>query len=134
MSKCVRLCSMVPLFLLLGLVPLALAGGHNYGQALTKSILFFEAQRSGFLPSTQRVQWRGHSGLNDGKANGVISSLLLYTPFSSKHFSVFQMLHWGWRDLNLKCPRLNEVFYYCDKLYSQWEINVLILFQFFGAF
>ncbi|KAM7491481.1 hypothetical protein LguiA_034402 [Lonicera macranthoides] len=71
MSKCVRLCSMVPLFLLLGLVPLAFAGGHNYGQALTKSILFFEAQRSGFLPSTQRVQWRGHSGLNDGKANGV---------------------------------------------------------------
>lgn len=88
MSKCVRLCSMVPLFLLLGLVPLAFAGGHNYGQALTKSILFFEAQRSGFLPSTQRVQWRGHSGLNDGKANGVISSISLYTLFSLEHFPV----------------------------------------------
>ncbi|KAL7165534.1 hypothetical protein ACSBR2_041255 [Camellia fascicularis] len=70
MQRFVRLCSMAPLFLLLGLLPLALAS-HDYGQALTKSILFFEAQRSGYLPSTQRVQWRGHSGLNDGKASGV---------------------------------------------------------------
>ncbi|GFZ16400.1 glycosyl hydrolase 9C3 [Actinidia rufa] len=61
---------MAPLFVLLGVLPLAFAG-HDYGQALSKSILFFEAQRSGYLPSTQRVQWRGHSGLNDGKANGV---------------------------------------------------------------
>ncbi|KAK4490793.1 hypothetical protein RD792_001506 [Penstemon davidsonii] len=45
--------------------------GHDYGQALTKSILFFEAQRSGYLPSNQRVKWRGHSGLNDGKISGV---------------------------------------------------------------
>ncbi|CAL5426252.1 unnamed protein product [Camellia sinensis] len=44
----VRLCSMAPLFLLLGLLPLALAG-HDYGQALTKSILFFDAQRFGYL-------------------------------------------------------------------------------------
>ncbi|KAK6129947.1 hypothetical protein DH2020_036341 [Rehmannia glutinosa] len=45
--------------------------GHDYGQALTKSILFFEAQRSGYLPSNQRVQWRGNSGLSDGKISGV---------------------------------------------------------------
>ncbi|XP_028106269.1 endoglucanase 6-like isoform X2 [Camellia sinensis] len=70
MQRFVRLCSMAPLFLFLGLLPLALAG-HDHGQALTKSILFFEAQRSGYLSSTQRVQWRGHSGLNDSKANGV---------------------------------------------------------------
>ncbi|PSR91439.1 Endoglucanase [Actinidia chinensis var. chinensis] len=70
MQRFVKLCSMAPLFVLLGVLPLAFAG-HDYGQALSKSILFFEAQRSGYLPSTQRVQWRGHSGLNDGKANGV---------------------------------------------------------------
>ncbi|XP_051151225.1 endoglucanase 6-like [Andrographis paniculata] len=63
--------SMAPLFFLLGvLVPLALAG-HDYGQALSKSILFFEAQRSGYLPGNQRVRWRGNSGLNDGKVSGV---------------------------------------------------------------
>ncbi|KAF8380073.1 hypothetical protein HHK36_027543 [Tetracentron sinense] len=51
-------------------LPFAIAG-HDYGQALSNSILFFEAQRSGYLPSNQRVKWRGDSGLNDGKANGV---------------------------------------------------------------
>ncbi|XP_011101037.1 endoglucanase 6 [Sesamum indicum] len=73
MEKFVGLCfSMAPLFLLLGFVaPIALAGGHDYGQALSKSILFFEAQRSGYLPRNQRVQWRGNSGLSDGKISGV---------------------------------------------------------------
>ncbi|KAF3448696.1 hypothetical protein FNV43_RR09409 [Rhamnella rubrinervis] len=69
MEKFVRLISMVPLFILLCL-PSALAG-HDYGQALSKSILFFEAQRSGYLPHNQRVTWRSNSGLQDGKASGV---------------------------------------------------------------
>ncbi|XP_065017864.1 endoglucanase 6-like [Musa acuminata AAA Group] len=56
---------------LLGMaMPLASAE-HDYGKALSKSILFFEAQRSGYLPSNQRVKWRANSGLLDGKANGV---------------------------------------------------------------
>lgn len=38
----------------------------NYGEALQKSILFYEAQRSGRLPSTNRLSWRGDSALNDG--------------------------------------------------------------------
>ncbi|KAL1569175.1 Endoglucanase, variant 2 [Salvia divinorum] len=49
----------------------AVLAGHDYGEALRKSILFFEAQRSGYLPSNQRVQWRGDSGLSDGKISGV---------------------------------------------------------------
>ncbi|XP_020096917.1 endoglucanase 19-like [Ananas comosus] len=52
-------------------VPLGAYGGHDYGKALSKSILYFEAQRSGYLPSNQRVTWRANSGLLDGKANGV---------------------------------------------------------------
>ncbi|PIA44324.1 hypothetical protein AQUCO_01700132v1 [Aquilegia coerulea] len=39
---------------------------HNYKDALTKSILFFEGQRSGKLPSNQRMTWRKDSGLSDG--------------------------------------------------------------------
>ncbi|XP_051137167.1 endoglucanase 6-like isoform X2 [Andrographis paniculata] len=63
--------SIATLLLAVGIVlPTALAG-HDYGQALSKSILFFEAQRSGYLPSNQRVQWRGNSGLSDGKVSGV---------------------------------------------------------------
>lgn len=45
--------------------------GHDYAKALSKSILFFEAQRSGHLPSNQRINWRGNSGLLDGKVNGI---------------------------------------------------------------
>lgn len=40
--------------------------GFNYGDALDKSLMFFEAQRSGKLPLQQRVKWRGDSGLQDG--------------------------------------------------------------------
>ncbi|XP_074278995.1 endoglucanase 17-like [Silene latifolia] len=39
---------------------------HNYRDALTKSILFFEGQRSGKLPPNQRMTWRKDSGLSDG--------------------------------------------------------------------
>ncbi|KAM7275123.1 hypothetical protein ACFE04_016989 [Oxalis oulophora] len=39
---------------------------HNYKEALTKSILFFEGQRSGKLPSSQRMTWRKDSALSDG--------------------------------------------------------------------
>ncbi|KAL3641505.1 hypothetical protein CASFOL_016473 [Castilleja foliolosa] len=41
---------------------------HNYQEALSKSILFFEGQRSGKLPPTQRMSWRGDSALYDGKS------------------------------------------------------------------
>jgi len=38
----------------------------NYGEALQKSLFFYEAQRSGDLPATNRVNWRGDSGMLDG--------------------------------------------------------------------
>lgn len=44
---------------------------HDYGDALTKSILFFEGQRSGKLPSSQRMTWRMDSALRDGFEIGV---------------------------------------------------------------
>ncbi|KAL6349011.1 hypothetical protein AAG906_033667 [Vitis piasezkii] len=45
--------------------------GHDYGEALGKAILFFEGQRSGKLPSSQRVKWRGDSALSDGMPENV---------------------------------------------------------------
>ncbi|KAJ8555931.1 hypothetical protein K7X08_013427 [Anisodus acutangulus] len=39
---------------------------QDYSDALKKSILFFEGQRSGKLPANQRLTWRGDSGLSDG--------------------------------------------------------------------
>ncbi|RWW79356.1 hypothetical protein BHE74_00012366 [Ensete ventricosum] len=56
-------------FLLAVLRPSAAA--HDYADALHKSILFFEGQRSGKLPHDQRLNWRRDSGLHDGAADGV---------------------------------------------------------------
>lgn len=47
------------------------AGAPDYVDALTKSLLYFEAQRSGRLPYNQRATWRDHSGLTDGLEQGV---------------------------------------------------------------
>jgi endoglucanase len=46
-------------------------GPYNYGEALQKSVLFYELQRSGDLPEKVRCNWRGDSGLNDGKDAGL---------------------------------------------------------------
>lgn len=46
---------------------------HDYGEALSKSILFFEGQRSGKLPPTQRLTWRKDSALSDGFHSSTIS-------------------------------------------------------------
>ncbi|KVI06694.1 Glycoside hydrolase, family 9 [Cynara cardunculus var. scolymus] len=39
---------------------------QNYKDALAKSILFFQGQRSGRLPTSQKLSWRSISGLSDG--------------------------------------------------------------------
>lgn len=41
-------------------------GAFNYSEALKDSFLFYEAQRSGKLPATNRISWRGDSALKDG--------------------------------------------------------------------
>lgn len=49
----------------------AVNGHFDYKHALKKSILFLEAQRSGKLPSNNRIPWRGDSALDDGKEANV---------------------------------------------------------------
>ncbi|GJN39843.1 hypothetical protein PR202_gb28991 [Eleusine coracana subsp. coracana] len=53
------------LSLLVLMVP-SLTAAFNYADALAKSIIFFEGQRSGKLPPGNRMPWRGDSGLRDG--------------------------------------------------------------------
>jgi len=45
-------------------------GRYDYSKVLHDSILFYEAQRSGKLPSTNRIPWRGDSALGDKGDNG----------------------------------------------------------------
>jgi hypothetical protein len=68
-------------------VPGASAVVFDYGDALQKSFLFLEAQRSGTLPAHQRVTWRSNSGLNDGRSAGVMRR-----PSSSLRFCLFVSL------------------------------------------
>lgn len=67
--------------ILLGLLSIVCvnATNINYKDALTKSLIFLEAQRSGKLPSNNRVKWRGDSALDDGKLANV--SFVLYFNF-----------------------------------------------------
>lgn len=39
---------------------------YDYNEVLCMSILFYEAQESGKLPSNNRIPWRGDSALKDG--------------------------------------------------------------------
>ncbi|EEF51539.1 endoglucanase 8 [Ricinus communis] len=61
------------MLLLLGLIVMNFlsVASQDYGEALSKCILFFEGQRSGKLPSTQRMNWREDSALQDGSDIGV---------------------------------------------------------------
>lgn len=43
---------------------------YNYDEVLRKSILFYEAQRSGVLPPSNRISWRGNSAQEDRGENG----------------------------------------------------------------
>ncbi|XP_048731235.2 endoglucanase E-4-like [Ostrea edulis] len=43
---------------------------YNYNEVLMKSIMFYEAQRSGKLPADNRITWRGDSSLLDQGDNG----------------------------------------------------------------
>jgi endoglucanase len=51
--------------LVLSLSLLTVDGAKNYGDALGKSIMFYDAQRSGKLPTFNTIPWRGDSALND---------------------------------------------------------------------
>lgn len=44
---------------------------YNYGEVLGLSIRFYEANRSGKLPSNNRIPWRGDAFLDDGQREGI---------------------------------------------------------------
>jgi len=80
--------------------PAAAAPAFNYGEALQKSIWFYDAQRSGALGTSNQVSWRGDSGMNDGRDVGLDLTGGFYDagdhvkfglPFSAS----MTMLAWG---------------------------------------
>jgi endoglucanase len=47
------------------------AQGFNYAEVMQKSLFFYEAQRSGALPSDNEITWRADSALRDGVDAGL---------------------------------------------------------------
>ncbi len=58
-------------FLLLLLASMFSFAQINYGEALQKSLLFYETQQSGNLPDWNRISWRSDAGVNDGADVGL---------------------------------------------------------------
>ena len=72
----------------------------NYGEALQKSIYFYEAQQSGNLPAWNRVPWRADSTVNDGADVGLDLSGGWYdagdhVKFGLPMASAATLLAWG---------------------------------------
>ncbi len=88
----------------------------NYGEVLQKSFLFYEAQRSGALPSDNRITWRGNSALDDGQSVGVDLSGGYFdagdhVKFNFPMAGAMTLLSWGvqeYRDGYARSGQLDE--------------------------
>ncbi|PPD87786.1 hypothetical protein GOBAR_DD15270 [Gossypium barbadense] len=104
------LCSLV--LLLLGGV--RVEGNPNYRDALQKSFLFFQGQRSGKLPANQKVSWRSNSGLSDGSLDHVDLTGGYYDAGDNVKFNfpmafTTTMLSWGTLEYGKRMgPQLQE--------------------------
>lgn len=64
-------------------------GAFNYGEALQKSLLFYELQRSGNIDeATARTNWRGDSGMSDGADVGLDLTGGLYDAGDNVKFNL----------------------------------------------
>jgi endoglucanase len=78
-------------------------GEFNYGEALQKAIYFYDQQRSGRLPASNRVSWRGDSATSDGADVGLDLSGGFYDAGDHVKFGLpmafsMTMLAWGVSD------------------------------------
>ncbi|KAE8667905.1 Endoglucanase 13 [Hibiscus syriacus] len=86
----------------------------NYGEALDKTFMFLEAQRSGKLPSDRRVKWRGDSGLGDGSLRNVDLVGGYYDAGDHVKFGLpmaysVTMLAWGTIEYRKEITGLNQM-------------------------
>ncbi|XP_045162475.2 endoglucanase E-4-like [Mercenaria mercenaria] len=90
---------------------------YNYEEVLMKSLLFYEAQRSGKLPADNRIPWRGNSALGDKGANGEDLTGGYYDAGDHVKFNfpmayTTTMLAWGyleWQDAYTKSGQHQQI-------------------------
>lgn len=104
-------------------------GAFNYGEALQKAIIFYEEQRSGDLPDTGRVNWRGDSGLTDGADVGLDLTGGLYDAGDNVKFNLpmaytSAMLAWSVYEDTDAYKQSGQYEYICDTI--RWVNDYLI--------
>ncbi|ONK64163.1 uncharacterized protein A4U43_C07F22750 [Asparagus officinalis] len=107
----------------------ASAAKFDYRDALDKSLLFFEAQRSGKLPHDQRVKWRGDSGLRDGFHQGVDLVGGYYDSGDHVKFGLpmafaMTMLSWSVIEFEKEIAAANQLEYALDAI--RWGTDYFI--------
>jgi hypothetical protein len=90
--RCRRLNS-VALCLIL-IISVIRVGGvdFDYTDALAKALLFYEGQRSGKLPDSQRMLWRGDSAVYDGNVSQVREVMQGHSNLSALDWSIHQRI------------------------------------------
>ncbi|CAL1530777.1 unnamed protein product [Lymnaea stagnalis] len=96
-------------------LPLCLSLGYaakDYGSALGKSYLFYDAQRSGKLPANNPIPWRGDSALNDCVVGGWYDAGD-HVKFGLPMASTATILLWSaykWKDGIQRAGQLNQFY------------------------
>jgi len=112
------------LFLCLGInCSLAHLGTYPYQEVLNKSLLFYEAQRSGPLPANNRVPWRGDSGLNDAVVGGYYDAGD-FVKFGFPMASMTTILAWGGISFYDGYEKANQLEWLDDCL--KWSMDYFI--------
>ncbi|KAL4600288.1 hypothetical protein ACB092_11G187900 [Castanea dentata] len=101
----------------------------DYAEALNKSLLYYEAQRSGELPIHQRVEWRAYSALSDGREAGVDLEGGYYNAGDNVKFGfplafTITMLSWSTIEFQAQLKANNQLTYALEAI--QWGTDYLI--------
>jgi len=89
------------------------AGDYDYGEVIRLSLLFYEAQRTGVLPPTNRIPWRGDSFVTDVGQDGEDLSGGFFDAGDHAKFGfplagTMTMLAWGMYDSKLGYEKSGE--------------------------
>ncbi|KAJ0080864.1 hypothetical protein Patl1_11908 [Pistacia atlantica] len=105
----------------------------NYTVALQKALLFFNAQKSGKLPKSNGISWRGNSGLNDGSdlsdvKGGLVGGYYDAGDNTKFHFPMsyaMTMLSWSLIEYSHKYEAIGEYDHVRDLI--KWGTDYLLL-------
>lgn len=102
---------------------------YNYNDVLFKSLLFYEAQRSGKLPANKRIPWRGDSALGDKGDGGEDLTGGWYdagdhVKFNFPMAASTTMLAWGYIEYADAYEAAGQTNYFLESI--KWPLDYLL--------